>query len=284
MEIKYKSNANVEITLSSEPSSLRLYEIVGLDGLSNTIFTTKSPNQDGYTVNSKNLKERPISLVGKIITSNKEEMKNLKRKLLYTFNPKFKGSVYIDDLYIDVEVSNAPVFTYTSHNILSFIIELIAPNPYLKTINESKAEIAKWQNGFHFPLFFREEGEIIGYREPSLITNIFNSGDVEAPIRIEFVARGNVSKPSIINVNTKEFIKINKNMVDGEKIIITTGFNNKKVIRELNGLTSNAFHYINLNTTFIQLDVGDNLIKYDAEEGIDNLEVTIYHTPLYVGV
>jgi hypothetical protein len=45
-----------------------------------------------------------------------------------------------------------------------------------------------------------------------------------------------------------------------------------------------VFNYIDLQTTFLQLDIGDNLLRYDAESGLDNLEVAIYFTPKYVGV
>ena len=45
-----------------------------------------------------------------------------------------------------------------------------------------------------------------------------------------------------------------------------------------------AFNYIDYESTFLQLDIGDNLFRYDADEGIDNLEVNIYHTSQHLGV
>src|SRR5665648_504005 len=44
-----------------------------------------------------------------------------------------------------------------------------------------------------------------------------------------------------------------------------------------------GYNYIDLGSTFLQLDVGDNLMRYDADTGIDNLEVSIYFTPQYLG-
>ena len=35
---------------------------------------------------------------------------------------------------------------------------------------------------------------------------------------------------------------------------------------------------------FPQLAVGDNTFRYDAESGIDNIEMTIYHNPATLGV
>jgi len=81
-----------------------------------------------------------------------------------------------------------------------------------------------------------------------------------------------------------EFIKINKTMVAGEVLTISTYFGAKKVESTLNGVTTNAFNFIDLGSTFLQLEIGDNLFRYDTDTGIDNLTVSIYYTPQYLGV
>jgi hypothetical protein len=160
----------------------------------------------------------------------------------------------------------------------------LAPNPFWQDINATKTEIAIWRGAFEFPLELVEEGIELGYREPSLIVNILNKGDVATGMRIQFKALATVENPSLFNVNTREYIKINKTMSTGEIITVTTGFGDKKVYLDNNGVVTNAFNYIDLNSTFLQLEVGDNLFRYDADEGIDNLEVSIYYTPQYLGV
>ena len=82
----------------------------------------------------------------------------------------------------------------------------------------------------------------------------------------------------------KNKAKINKTMAAGEIITLTTDFGNKRVESNLNGVTINAFNYIDIESTFLQLATGDNLFRYDADINIDNLEVTIYYTPQYLGV
>ena len=129
-----------------------------------------------------------------------------------------------------------------------------------------------------------EEGIEIGYREPSLIVNIYNTGDVACGMKIQFKALATVVNPSLFNVNTREYFKINKTMEAGEIITVTTHFQNKRVELNKNGVVSNAFNWIDLNSTFLQLEPGDNFFRYDADEGIDNLEVSIYYTPQYLGV
>jgi len=73
-------------------------------------------------------------------------------------------------------------------------------------------------------------------------------------------------------------------MAAGEKIVITTHTGQKRVEKELNGVLENAFNWWDDGSTFMQLDVEDNLLRYNAEENVDNLEVSIYYTPQYLGV
>ena len=73
-------------------------------------------------------------------------------------------------------------------------------------------------------------------------------------------------------------------MTAGEKIIISTGYNNKKIVSELDGITTNIMNYLDLNSTFLQLEVGDNLFRYDADDNLSQLEVNIRYTQRYLGI
>jgi len=104
---------------------------------------------------------------------------------------------------------------------------------------------------------------------------------------IEFYARGTLKNPSLFNINTREFIKINKSMVAGEKIIVNTNYGKKKITQNINGVKADILNYLDIvggGDTFLQLDIGDNLFRYDADENLNNLEVSIYFSPQYLGV
>ncbi|APC79646.1 phage tail family protein [Clostridium botulinum] len=127
----------------------------------------------------------------------------------------------------------------------------------------------------------------MGHREPSLIVNVINNGHVKTGMIIEFRARGILKNPSLFNVNTREFIKINKEMVAGERFIINTNCGKKKIIQNLNGIETDILNYLDIvggGDTFLQLDVGDNLFRYNADSNLDNLEVNIYFSSQYLGV
>lgn len=267
-----------------------LENIEGIDSLSSEIYKSKVPLQDGTTITGKNINDRLITIHGVLKCNTKDDISRYRRELIKAFTPKSKGKIkYINDditKEIECEVEETPVFTNTSvSNLNRFIITLICPNPFWKDLQEVKQEIAMWVGDFSFPLELSADGIEMGHREPSLIVNVFNSGDVPTGMKIEFKALATVRNPSLLNVNTREYFKIEKEMVAGEVITVTTYFGKKRVELSKNGVTSNAFQYIkDTNITFLQLSVGDNLFRYDSEENIDNLEVSIYFTPQYLGV
>jgi len=286
--LKYINNNNKSIELGNAAPFL-VTTIDGLGSPQNEIYTQKSPYQDGVAATHSSLGPRNIVIEGKIIDSNRENRQAYRYKLLSIFNPKLDGKLIIDlgsaQRQIDCIVEQAPYFSSkVERNYQDFSINLIAPNPYWQDINTTKEEIAIWRGLFEFPLELTEEGIELGYREPSLIANINNKGDVPCGMKIQFKALATVVNPSLFNVNNREYFKINKTMEAGEVITVTTHFQNKRVELNKNGVVSNAFNWIDLNSTFLQLEPGDNLLRYDADNGIDNLEVSIYYTPQYLGV
>ena len=267
-----------------------LQEFTGADGTNTEITKTKGVGQDGSTINNVSLSDRNLQIIGVIKGQSKVEIERYRAKLLQVFNPKIRGWLQYE--YGDVkrrircQVENAPKFTkkFAGYKYQDFLIDLICPNPYWQDINAAKEEIAIWRGSFEFPLELIGEGIELGFREPSLIVNVFNKGDVDCGMKIQFKALATVENPSLFNVNTREYFKINKIMEAGEVITVNTHFQNKKVELNKNGVISNVFNWIDFQSTFLQLEQGDNLFRYDADEGIDNLEVNIYFTPAYLGV
>lgn len=287
----------LNLTLKSNNRTLKItkgtsYEIVNIDGIEKSEFEINivgNAQYDGSAVISKRIQKRPIS----ITVDYKGENKEIERqKLISFFNPKNTGVLVVQygeierAIEYEIEDFSAPIINV--HDDLSFTVDLICPNPYWRNIIESRINIALWKGMFHFPLIIpKNVGIIMGLREPSLIVNVNNVGDVKSGMIIEFKALGTLKNPSLFNVNTREFIKINKSMIAGEKITINTNVGKKKILQEFNGVISDILNYLDIiggGDTFLQLDMGDNLFRYDADENLNNLEVSIYYNPYYLGV
>lgn len=253
------------------------------------IYSSKGMLQDGEIYLNNDLDTRDLTITLLIAADNRENLIKYKNKINRVFNPKIgQGQlIYTDagiERTVDCIINKLPYFVNRNIMTAECIISLTASNPYFKNITETKKEIATWSGLFEFPLEILTDGIEIGMRQPSVIVNILNNGDVSCGIKIEFKALATVVNPSLYNINTHEFIRINKIMESGEIITVTTHFGNKKVESNKNGLISNAFNYIDFESTFLQLDTEDNLFRYDADEGLDNLNISIYYTPQYLGV
>ncbi|MCB2340903.1 phage tail family protein [Clostridium estertheticum] len=260
------------------------------------IYSSKNMNQDGKNYQGNTLDIMDISLEVALIGNTKEELQRYKNKIIKILNPKngegwlcYKNN--INERKVKCIINKIPFFNIINSNrIYNGLISLTANNPFWTDLIEDKEEIALWKGDFSFSedgsdgFELIDDGIEIGHRELSLIVNILNSGDVECGMRIEFKALATLTNPNILNVNTGEYIKINKGMVAGEVVSISTYFGSKKIDSILNGVTTNIFNYIDFQSTFLQLDVGDNLFRYNSDTGIDNLEVNIYYQQQYLGV
>ena len=287
MQIKYINKYKDSIVIDSKPSSLRLYDLEGRCGLSNDISISKTTYIDGVNINSTSLSYRELTIVGKIISNDKVEIENIKRKLIRTFTVKDKGTLYFksndtsEEYCIDTIVSNAPVFNQESFNVVDFIIELVAPNPYWRSQREARLEIAQTKGNFRFPLNLPT---IKGKKESSLFVNFNNIGDVDSGMRIEFYAKEEVLNPSLFDVSTRQFIKINKLMAKDERIVINTNHGEKNIISIVGGVETKILQYLDFESSFLQLSRGDNLLRYGADSGVEFIVCDLYYSPKYLGV
>ena len=313
-KLKYINSNNKSIVLGNT----KPFVIISVDGLGspeNAIYTQKSPFQDGVTVTGSTLEFRNIVIEGKIIDRNRVNRQAYRNRLLQAFNPKLDGKLIYESVdfkrQIECKVEQAPYFASNSEqSYQDFSISLIAPSPFWKDIKESSIDLVTWIPNLEFvdgegfgteqtPSSWIETSPDnegfeefesgfgigipveFGYRLTKQIVEIENVGDVEAPIRVIFRALGDVVKPYIQNIETYEMLRINRTLQAGDVLEITTGFGNKNVY--LNG--EKAHHYLDfLNSTWLQLKPGINLIKYGADDGVEVLECRLYYTPRYLGV
>lgn len=265
-----------------------------IDGVGNVavnLYSQKSYNQDGETLSEKNLDKRYISVKGII---KHEDIEAQRLNIQRGFNPMAGvGTLIYENKSIKVQAKciaeHTPTFPSGRQNKgngwQKFLINLVMHNPFWFDMTEIKEDIATETGNFTFPLHIPPEGLELSIRTISFITNLYNPGDVETPIIIKIKATGTVEMPVITNLNTGEYIRIKRGLEEGDTLEINTEFGNKRVeIIRPDGTRKNVFHYIDYKSKFFSVESGDTQIKYDADVGENNLDVSIYYTPRYVGV
>jgi len=277
-------------------------DVTGLSSFDNDIFSINSMGQDGETFIGDRIEPRPIEIVGHIKERDADRAHRLRRRLNNILNPQFEGIL----VYEFGDIRRVIIPTVSALNFVErpifeqFVIDFSCLNPFWREDMESRQDIATWNGGFEFPID-REDPpqglEIaidpenptiptweIGWREPSLIVNVENGGDVRAGMRIDFRALGFLVNPTLLNVVTGEFIKINFEMQAGDVITVNTAWGEKSVTLRRGGVESDAFRFLDPDSSYLQLAVGDNIFNYDADVNMYNLDVTIHHNNLFLGV
>lgn len=283
------TNERGESVEFSHASVYHTNEVSGLSDIRNAIYSTNSMGQDGDTYLGNRIQSRDIEIVGSIARRNKDEVVTLRRNLNHVLNPQIGATLTYEygdfRRVIGCRVDNAPVFPAKKKVLQEFTVQLICHNPFWQDEAESKEDIASWVGGIEFEIEIPDDTGIeMGWREPSLIVNVFNSGDVKSGLRIDFRALGTVVDPSILNIDTGEFIKVNYILEAGDVLSVSTYYGKKEVTLKTGVETVDAFRYLDVDSSYIQLEVGDNLFRYDAQNNVEGLEVSIYHNNQYLGV
>lgn len=286
-KLKYISDTGSEILFTPKKSlsNYWLTSAEGLDGIENNLYSIKGAGQDGESLTGKNLRARYITIEGQICNNPIVA----RRKMLSIINPKYSGKLIYSDgsitRYIPCEIKKAPAISRDGR-FPKFQVEFYCPYPFWREgegNSQNVIDIALWVPALQFELEIPEDGIEFGYRSPSLIVNVINDGEVETGMMIEFLAVGATSDPSIINVETQESLSMTIDLVAGDIIRVSTGYGQKRAELIRGGVTTNVFNSVDAESTWLQLNVGDNLLRYDATE-TDNIEVSIYYEMAYLGV
>lgn len=253
----------------------------------------KYAGQVGETITETSLGTRDVEVVGWIVADNERQMTDLKAFLNRFVNPQQA----IDMTYGEYRLSFSPnssvkySATVAENNevICKFKISGLAADPLFKDNVDRKVSAASTRPMFRFPLIINKTNMqppsvMFGLREPSLIAKVLNSGSISTGMKIVFRATGTLTGPSLTNVYTQEYFKLATTLYAGEEVEIDTSIGVKRVTAHINGVDKNYFKYRDLDSTWLQLEVGDNLFRYDADTGIDNLEVYIYFANKYLEV
>lgn len=259
-----------------------------------THHSYKYVNQIGNLVTGTTLEAREdIEVIGWVVAKTEEQMNQRKKMLNGFVNPQWfielKYKNYVLDFLPNTTIKYGTSMSENNEIMCKFKISGMAPDPLFKESVERREVAATTQGMFHFPLCINAEQQkppqiVFGLRLPSLIVNVYNKGDMSTGMKIVFEAKSTVVNPSLISVKTQKYFKINKTLVAGERVIINTLNGSRKITGFLNGVESNYFKYRDLNNTWLQLNVRDNLFRYDADVNVDGLEVFIYFYDKYLEV
>lgn len=294
-------NESLVVTLADpDPDhGLLITSIDGLGPVKGNINTTELATSDGSIYNSARLGERNIVITFKFLFKDSIEDT---RQRTYKYFPIKKPITMVfetDNRTLGitgyVEANEPNIFSKDEGAQLS----IICPNPYFYDYGEDGLHITEFsavESLFEFPFDNNslsenliEFGNIIEIREKSIV--YVGDSNVGMIIRLHIIgAIKNITLYSLLNnetmtIDTEKITELTGSaLANGDDIIISTIKGEKSVTLQREGTNINILNCLGKNSVWFQLYKGDNIIAYGAEEGVENIVISITNQVLYEGV
>lgn len=271
---KIENSLGEVLTLTQNEYNWQVAEITGLNPPAAQINLTALAGQDGAVFNSSKLDTRNIVIMLRLrgdVEAN--------RQLLYRFfRTKDACTFYFSnnnrDVFIRGRVETCEVNLFEYGQMMQ--ISIICPQPYFRGIEQTSTELSSVVGAFTFPFSINIGSPIpFSVYDVTRETNIRNDAESETGAEIELYFTGSVSTIEIKNESTGDSLKLQYNFLDGDRLFINTNLGEKSVQLLRDGVQSNLFSAVKKGSVFFQLQSGDNVFAYLADDGANNMNVYI---------
>lgn len=282
----YTNSAGTSVAIGPPPYLLESFD----PGNPQAQFVTvKAPGQDGVTIEDTPLDPRAIQITVDVCGSSFSDLYAKARALCAVCNPKLSGTLAYSNAagvrVIPCRAQYIPTIKDPEGMSQQVLVQLYAPSPYWQDVAETVKYLATWVGDLTFPASFPAAGMDFGHRAQSVIVDALNPGDVPCPLRVELTADATVVNPYLLNLDTGEIIRVKQTLTAGEKIIINTELGAEAVTLVQGRTETSVWNWLDVPDAadFMQLQPGDNNLRYGADSGMDNIEMAVYYTPKYTG-
>lgn len=257
-------------------SDFWLTDLSGEDGLDLDISEQQSSGQTGTTVTGTAVGAKPITATGAILRDLDDNEWLLKQLLTPGSRGRWTKIAATGTWYLDVLTKHSPDVSGGEH-LLNFQFSLYAAYPYWRTAETLTTMLGGLQSTW-FPTPVSTVGAwYISRYKQDLYTTVTNTGNTETDFTLNLTAKARVLNPMLWHNGTRTFIRLNKEMLAGERAVISTAENNRTcTYYDADGTSQDGFRFMDADTDWwMTLSPGANVLRLTAEEGRENLTATI---------
>lgn len=259
-----------------------LGSVSGTGGPDITLLSSAAPGVAGAVSTGMHPEPREISCTVNVRGENRRDMYKNRFRLIQLLAPSEReGELYYTNDYATLRIAarplNGPAFAARMQNYNEAEIRFWCPFPYWESTAEKTGQMAYLDEGFTFPFSFD-----VSFASLQNETIVVNEGSVGAPLEIRI--QGPATNPALLNVTTGERIGVLRTLAEGESLKINTARGKKSV--KITGASGeeDAFHYIDLRSTFFQLAPGENVLRYESSDETETTQVSLRYRELFAGV
>lgn len=287
-----------------EVSGFLIKDVTGLGPAKATINSTEVATYDGSFFNSSRLESRNIIFtIGFVSTETGEMIEDIRQKSYKFFAIKREVTIIVktDNRWLEttgyVESNEPEIFSQEE----SAQISIICPDPYFyeagKDRSLQKTDFYGIKHSFTFPFSnesLTEKKIVLGEIQNMSENTVWYTGDAMTGVYIRIHALGPAKNITIHNTELRQKMTIDTNkiailtnstgIITGDDIIITTVKGSKSAYIIRDGVYTNILNALNKDADWFQLEKGDNVFTFVADEGLTNLQFYIENRILYEGV
>lgn len=270
-----------QIDLSQTANRFLFSKIEGLNPPVGTISTSSYAGMDGSYLNNSFIEKRNVvisfEMRGFDVEKRRHELYKIVKPSRYIkiYYSTKNISVYAEGIVETCEIENFETLTKGQ-------ISIICPDIYWYSIETQIAEYSQILGAFHFIFPDDDKPFPLGKYNTKNIMTVVNDGD-EVGFTLE-ISGGPAINPTLYNAETDEYMQIQGEILEGDKITITTKTGNKTVTLEREGATTNIINRLVSGSTWLTLRTGENKFYLRASSGISKLKVRLIHRNAYLGV
>lgn len=283
------------LSLTIGDGRLHLVSVEGLDAPRRTLTITRGPTLDGPPAAIKAVSEpRRIRIEALLDLTNSSEAETIEQRMLIlrALVPcEIPGILTVTRAGRQREIEACPTQTplfscRKRHEPWQIVtIELMCLRSYFRDTNTVTHTIRYYTTCLEFPeegLEFTAEGLEIARVEHSgsRMSTILNEGNAPAPLHIRFT--GPMTNPYICNRTTGQTVRIGHEIREGESLEINTEPGRRQIVLWQGNSSRNGMHYLDLSSSFFQLEPGENLVEIGDESPQEGSEAIFEYQSHYI--
>lgn len=280
---------NVQLVVDESTDGIVIDSIEGIYSFDGVVATSPYSQTSGDRYKSSRTAKRNIVVSGVIFSDYWDNRQMLYKVFRVGAQGKFGyiengrdtrfANYYTESVEVDQNAYRA-----------TFQISLICPDPFFYLENPEVFDLASWIKDFEFPHEFVEDGEELGHRETEMIKEIVNANGVDGiGLQITMTADGNVVNPYVFLYETNQKITVGTEsnpftLTSGARIEIDTTTGHKNAVLVTGTTETRINDRLDPTSEFFQLRAGVNTVGYNAESGVDHLNVHVEYKMRFLGV
>lgn len=293
MKITLKNTTqNKTLVLSQDSNTKYVLETMDWGHVKSSVNAVKYINLVGSEPQSTTLESRDINIVMWLVANSPSEMTSLKQFMNKFINPLQELECIYGDYTLVMKPDTSIQYNNTDvrYNNQVMCRCLIQCTSYMPMWELTKKRVLKESGLTGLPLFPlvipSDKGKAFGYMPYENITNVENTGDLDAGFILTLEAKlGQVTNPKITNNLTQKFIEIMIDMNKGDIVQIST-ISGQKYAKLIRGESeTDILRFVTKESTMsLTLNTGVNSLTISAAINALNLNPSITFSPLWLEI